>query len=336
MQTTAEAPAEKPQTPQAPAGPAPPIEVSGLGHGFGDLDVLADLDLRVGGSEVVGLVGPSGCGKSTLLELIAGLTAQRTGRIAVGGASAPGERLTRCAYMPQRDLLLPWLPAIDNAGLALRNRGSSRAEARHEAAPLFERLELGCDPRAGAVAAPQRVDEDVDSPVVGHVSERPDRCGRDTRILVVEDDPDELGNGRMVGAFEPLQCGDATPSPPLRWRMRANAADESGGARRGERGRARATQSTVVPDAPENDDQRQHHPAREGDHEHGDGNAEDQVVHLLVVVGGALAALPRTGDPRHRHTPYGMRMRGLEPLNASDTGRRLATYRDALDIEPSR
>ena len=142
MQTTAEAPAEKPQTPQAPAGPAPPIEVSGLGHGFGDLDVLADLDLRVGGSEVVGLVGPSGCGKSTLLELIAGLTAQRTGRIAVGGASAPGERLTRCAYMPQRDLLLPWLPAIDNAGLALRNRGSSRAEARHEAAPLFERFGL--------------------------------------------------------------------------------------------------------------------------------------------------------------------------------------------------
>ena len=79
MQTTPEAPAEKPQTPQAPTGPAPPIEASGLGHGFGDLDVLADLDLRVGGSEVVGLVGPSGCGKSTLLELIAGLTAQRTG-----------------------------------------------------------------------------------------------------------------------------------------------------------------------------------------------------------------------------------------------------------------
>ena len=50
MQTTAEAPAEKPQTSRAPAGPAPPIEARALGHGFGDLDVLADLDLQVGGA----------------------------------------------------------------------------------------------------------------------------------------------------------------------------------------------------------------------------------------------------------------------------------------------
>ena len=32
--------------------------------------------------------------------------------------------------MPQRDLLLPWLSALDNAGLALRARGVSRAQAR--------------------------------------------------------------------------------------------------------------------------------------------------------------------------------------------------------------
>jgi NitT/TauT family transport system ATP-binding protein len=44
--------------------------------------------------------------------------------------------------MPQRDLLLPWLAAIDNASLALRNRGASRAEARRAAHPLFERFGL--------------------------------------------------------------------------------------------------------------------------------------------------------------------------------------------------
>ena len=44
--------------------------------------------------------------------------------------------------MPQRDLLLPWLQAIDNAALALRNRGASRAEARRLAHPLFERFGL--------------------------------------------------------------------------------------------------------------------------------------------------------------------------------------------------
>jgi NitT/TauT family transport system ATP-binding protein len=44
--------------------------------------------------------------------------------------------------MPQRDLLLPWLRAIDNAGLALRNRGLPRRAARRAAAPLFERFGL--------------------------------------------------------------------------------------------------------------------------------------------------------------------------------------------------
>ena len=60
----------------------------------------------------------------------------------VAGDAAAAGRLARCAYMPQRDLLLPWLTAIDNAALAPRNRGASRAEARAEAAPLFERFGL--------------------------------------------------------------------------------------------------------------------------------------------------------------------------------------------------
>jgi NitT/TauT family transport system ATP-binding protein len=44
--------------------------------------------------------------------------------------------------MPQRDLLLPWLRALDNAALALRVAGASRAEARERARPLFARLGL--------------------------------------------------------------------------------------------------------------------------------------------------------------------------------------------------
>ena len=50
--------------------------------------------------------------------------------------------------MPQRDLLLPWLTAIDNAALAPRNRGASRAAARRAAHPLFERFGLAGFERA--------------------------------------------------------------------------------------------------------------------------------------------------------------------------------------------
>jgi ABC-type nitrate/sulfonate/bicarbonate transport system ATPase subunit len=119
------------------------VELSRVSHSFGDLAVLDALDVQIAPGEVVGVVGPSGCGKSTALELVAGLGEPSGGTLAVEGHAGPDERLGRVALMPQRDLLLPWLRAIDNAALAPRNRGASRAEARAEAHELFERFGLG-------------------------------------------------------------------------------------------------------------------------------------------------------------------------------------------------
>jgi ABC-type nitrate/sulfonate/bicarbonate transport system ATPase subunit len=125
-----------------------PLSLRGLGHSYGELRVLDRLDLDVPAHGVLGLVGPSGCGKSTLLELIAGLQQPSQGEIAVGGTTAAAERLARTAFMPQRDLLLPWLAAIDNAALALRNRGLRRRAARAQAGALFERFGLAGFERA--------------------------------------------------------------------------------------------------------------------------------------------------------------------------------------------
>ncbi len=119
------------------------ISIGGLGHAYGELRTIEGLDLKAAPHSVIGLVGPSGCGKSTLLELIAGLREPSEGTIEVGGGTTPSERIAQCAYMPQRDLLLPWFSAIDNAALALRNRGVGRAEARRQAGDLFQRFGLG-------------------------------------------------------------------------------------------------------------------------------------------------------------------------------------------------
>jgi NitT/TauT family transport system ATP-binding protein len=118
------------------------VSISGLGHSYGELQTIERIDLEVPEHEVIGLVGPSGCGKSTLLELICGLLEPSLGTIEVGGRNSGPERLARCAYMPQRDLLLPWYSALDNAALALRNRGLGKAEARQQAGALFERFGL--------------------------------------------------------------------------------------------------------------------------------------------------------------------------------------------------
>jgi ABC-type nitrate/sulfonate/bicarbonate transport system ATPase subunit len=118
------------------------ISLRAVRHSYGALAVVEAIDLEIEADGVLGLVGPSGCGKSTLLELVCGLQEQTAGTIAVGGGSSAEERLRRCAFMPQRDLLLPWYSAIDNAALALRNQGMRRSEARTAAGELFERFGL--------------------------------------------------------------------------------------------------------------------------------------------------------------------------------------------------
>jgi NitT/TauT family transport system ATP-binding protein len=111
-------------------------------HSYGEISVLQDVTLTIPPHHSCAIVGPSGCGKSTLLSLVAGLIEPVSGHISVGGATQPEERIARSVLMPQKDLLLPWLRAIDNAGLAIEIHGRSRREARSTVAPLFERFGL--------------------------------------------------------------------------------------------------------------------------------------------------------------------------------------------------
>ena len=145
---------EAPEREHLPAA-RPAVEVARVSKSFprkgGEVAALTELTLEIHPGERLGIVGPSGCGKSTLLEVVAGLQEPTGGFVAVEGCAASDERLRRCALMPQRDLLLPWRTALDNAALALQLAGFSRAEARRRALPLFERF--GLDEFARAMPA---------------------------------------------------------------------------------------------------------------------------------------------------------------------------------------
>jgi len=123
MRTQTEAPAEPRHARSREAG----VTLDGVAKAYGDVRALADVSLRAAPQETVAVVGPSGCGKSTLLELVCGLLEPDAGEL----HSPPA------ALMPQRDGLLPWLSALDNAGLALRVAGLSRAQARAAAHEHF-------------------------------------------------------------------------------------------------------------------------------------------------------------------------------------------------------
>jgi ABC-type nitrate/sulfonate/bicarbonate transport system ATPase subunit len=134
MTTKLEAPAQEPRNVEG-GGTA---SLAGVSRAFGAVRALDGLDLEVGAGEIVVVVGPSGCGKTTLLELVCGLQAPDAGTV----------RADPAVLMPQRDGLLPWLRAIDNAALAVRLAGASREAARARAHPLFAAFGLGGFERA--------------------------------------------------------------------------------------------------------------------------------------------------------------------------------------------
>ena len=105
------------------------VVIAGVRKAFGDVVALDGVSLRVAAHEVVAVVGPSGCGKSTLLELVCGLQRPDAGEV----QSPPA------ALMPQRDVLLPWLSALDNAGAGAARGGRVRARPRGGARTALRR-----------------------------------------------------------------------------------------------------------------------------------------------------------------------------------------------------
>lgn len=64
---------------------APMLQVENLNVLYGDFQILWDVSMSVGASEVVAVLGPNGSGKSTVLKAIMGLVPVRSGRILFEG-----------------------------------------------------------------------------------------------------------------------------------------------------------------------------------------------------------------------------------------------------------
>lgn len=136
------------------------LEVIDVHKSFGEREVLDRISFEVGVGEVVSLVGASGSGKSTLLSLLTGALQPDAGDIRYSGAPVShGAR--PFAFMPQRDVLLPWRNIIDNAGIGLEVAKVPRAEARRRVLELLKPFGLsgteGLYPRQLSGGMRQRV-----------------------------------------------------------------------------------------------------------------------------------------------------------------------------------
>jgi len=121
--------------------PGAAIELRHVSHTFGEgrrsMTVLDDVSLEVKPRSVVSLVGPSGCGKSTLLRILAGLLSPSAGKAYINAADTGG-RPGLAAFMPQKDLLLPWRRALANTTLGAEVAGHSKAAAEGRARELLD------------------------------------------------------------------------------------------------------------------------------------------------------------------------------------------------------
>jgi ABC-type nitrate/sulfonate/bicarbonate transport system ATPase subunit len=105
------------------------------------LEVLAGISLAVNPGEFVSILGPSGCGKSTVFSLLAGIEQPDGGEIVIDGQPAGDDR--PFAWMPQRDVLLPWRSVRDNIALGAEvAAGKAKADARATADSLLDEFGL--------------------------------------------------------------------------------------------------------------------------------------------------------------------------------------------------
>ena len=98
------------------------FEATALSAGYGRVQVLWDVDLRVGDNEIVALVGPNGAGKTTLLRALTGLVEVRSGTVVFRGETVQGRSIEQIvdlgiSHVPEGRRLFPGLTVRDNLRL---------------------------------------------------------------------------------------------------------------------------------------------------------------------------------------------------------------------------
>ncbi len=105
------------------AGDQPLLEIDGLVAGYGRMEILHGIDLRVAAGQSACMIGPNGAGKSTVLHSIYGFTRIWSGGIALDGrdvvALSPNQKLKRAgiAYVPQDSSVFPDMTVEENLWL---------------------------------------------------------------------------------------------------------------------------------------------------------------------------------------------------------------------------
>ncbi len=124
------------------------LAIDDLRAGYGRMEILHGVDLRVGKGRSLCLIGPNGAGKSTVLHSIFGFTNIFSGAITVGGrnvtAQKPSDKLKGAgiAYILQDNSVFPDMTVEENLWMGgfLKNRSDEAKEAAEKVFQKYTRL----------------------------------------------------------------------------------------------------------------------------------------------------------------------------------------------------
>ena len=120
-----------------------PLSVERLKVSYGQSQVIPELSMTVGESEIVAVMGRNGMGKTTLFKAMIGLLPAKAGAIRVRGedvtARAPYERVSRgLAYVPQGRMVFPTLTVEENIKTGLRSSAADVPGELYEFFPVLK------------------------------------------------------------------------------------------------------------------------------------------------------------------------------------------------------
>jgi len=137
------------------------LEVRGLDAGYGDLQILTDVDLDVDDEEYVTIVGPNGAGKSTVMKSVFGLTTYMGGTVRfddedISGAKPESIIHKGLGYVPQTENVFAELDVQENLEMGAYILDSVPQDALRMVYDRFPILEQRRDQKAGTMSGGQR------------------------------------------------------------------------------------------------------------------------------------------------------------------------------------
>jgi ABC-type branched-subunit amino acid transport system ATPase component/branched-subunit amino acid ABC-type transport system permease component len=134
----------------------PALELRGVSAGYGGIDVLHDLDLKVNRGEVCAVLGPNGAGKSTALKVVSGQLRPTSGMALIEDrsiAKVSTDRLVRdgLCVVPEGRGVFPNLTVVENLKMA-SFAGASYADIVSTSFERFPRLQARRGQLAGTLS----------------------------------------------------------------------------------------------------------------------------------------------------------------------------------------